>query len=119
MCVPAAQGPPPWTTADLLGRTASFSVHKPKVPKKPMVQAAATTDSKTENVPEPRALSKEWWIRENNRISKAMVICEVCLRLDVSQFDPIHRAPEPTKQVTNDPTQTNLMSARRVEPASE
>jgi hypothetical protein len=36
-------------------------------------------EPKSADPPEPRPNSKEWWLRENERVGKAIVICRGCL----------------------------------------
>src|SRR5712664_1683694 len=48
-------------------------------------QAAAVAPGPKEvDAPEPRPNSTEWWLRENVRVGKAIVICRVCLASTVA-----------------------------------
>src|SRR4051794_7521860 len=55
------------------------------------LRAVASRFAAQDGAPEPRFTSAEWWVRENVRLSKAMIICRGCLALtagDVSQLAP-------------------------------
>jgi hypothetical protein len=73
-------------------RTRGYRVFRPhKVPHKSSTTQAAFASQQTKEtvVPdqtngieapaEPRPNSKEWWLRENTRVGKAIIICRVCL----------------------------------------
>jgi hypothetical protein len=40
------------------------------------------------DVPDPRPNSTEWWLRENTRLSKVMVICRGCLSATIADVSP-------------------------------
>jgi hypothetical protein len=96
-------------------RTRGYRVFRPhKLPhKSPTTQAAVVPQQIKETVvteqtngigaPEPRPNSKEWWLRENIRVGKAIVICRVCLTQAAPASGP------PTKKL---PTE---MSANRTQ----
>jgi hypothetical protein len=46
---------------------------------RPVPDVVVTATATRDDTPEPRFTSTEWWMRENARLGKAMIICRGCL----------------------------------------
>jgi hypothetical protein len=82
-------------------KTSSKSHHQIAMPSK---QLSAIVVVPAE-APEPRALSKEWWARENARVNRALVICRDCVTMpaaNVTQLEKTRLTAQPTVTVQSE-----------------
>jgi hypothetical protein len=74
-------------------RSRLTSRHARSYHKSPSDQTSALPEPKQSDAPEPRPNSTEWWLRENVRVGKAIIICRVCIASVSNVSQPKQAAP--------------------------